>query len=105
MSETPDLELIRRFKACAQQALPGRVVRVVLFGSRARGAASPESDWDLAVFLRRGSSWRDANALADAAYDLILESGERLHPIALGEDGSGASSLLLGEIERDGVPV
>ena len=32
-------------------AFPGRVERIVLFGSRARGEAHDESDWDFAVFL------------------------------------------------------
>jgi hypothetical protein len=38
----PDLTLIREFKRRAEEALPGRVVRVMLYGSRARGDARPD---------------------------------------------------------------
>lgn len=103
MNSQPDPDLIRRFKAHAERALPGRIARVVLFGSRARATVRPGSDWDLAVFLRGGATCADSAALSDAAYDLILESGEAIHPIALPEDGRGAPSLLLGEIARDGI--
>lgn len=98
-----DLTLLRRFRDCAEQALPGRVTRVVLFGSRARGDAKTHSDWDVAVFLRNGASSKDTLDLADAAYDLIVESGQTIHPIALSEDGSGASGLLLHRIDVEGV--
>lgn len=47
-AETARLADVRRM---AGRALPGRVVEVVLFGSRARGEARPDSDYDLAVFL------------------------------------------------------
>lgn len=105
MSRPPNLNLVHRFKARAELALPGRVAQVILFGSRARATARPGSDWDLAVFLRGGATCTDTAALSDAAYDLILESGEAIHPIALPEDGRGVPSLLLGEIVRDGIPV
>lgn len=100
-----DLGLMRRFKTRAESALPGRVARVVLFGSRARREAHARSDWDVAVFLRGRASTRDTLDLADAAYDLIVESGETIHPIALSEDGEGASPLLLDRIEAEGIRV
>lgn len=98
-----DFALMRRFRERAEQALPGRVRRVVLFGSRARREARADSDWDVAVFLAGRASSRDTLRLADAAYDLIVETGEGIHPIALSEDGSGASPLLLDRIAADGV--
>jgi predicted nucleotidyltransferase len=98
-----DLSLIRRFRARAEQALPGRVTRVVLFGSRARREAHARSDWDVAVFLKDGASSQDTLDLADAAYDLIVETGQTIHPIALSEDGQGANPLLLDRIDIEGV--
>jgi uncharacterized protein (UPF0332 family)/predicted nucleotidyltransferase len=40
-----------RFRERVLAALPGRVERIVLFGSRARAEAHGDSDWDFAVFL------------------------------------------------------
>ena len=55
--------------------LGGRVRRVVLFGSRARGDATAESDYDLLVVVDR----RD-EALIEALYrtvmDVLLHSGK-----------------------------
>jgi len=102
-AQSIDLNLLRRFRACAEQALPGRITRVVLFGSRARREAHAYSDWDVAVFLRDGASSEDTLELADAAYDLIVETGQTIHPIALSEDGRGASLLLLDRIDMEGV--
>jgi predicted nucleotidyltransferase len=98
-----DLTLIREFKRRADAALPGRVTRVVLFGSRARGDVRPGSDWDVAVFVRGPTTTRDTLDLADAAFDLIIDSGETIHPIALAEDGDGVSPLLLDTIDADGM--
>jgi predicted nucleotidyltransferase len=100
-----DLSVIRRFRERAERALPRRVVRLVLFGSRVRREAHARSDWDVAVFLKGRACSRDTLKLADAAYDLIVETGETIHPIALSEDGEGANPILLDRIEAEGIPV
>ena len=63
----PDLNLIPEFKRRAEEALPGRVVRVLLYGSRARGDARPDSDWDVAVFLKGTPSTDGRHILSDIA--------------------------------------
>lgn len=98
-----DLTLMHRFRESAERALPGRTKRVVLFGSRARADARPRSDWDVAVFVSGRASSRDTLQLADAAYDLIVETGETIHPVALSEDGEGVSPLLLDRIAAEGI--
>jgi predicted nucleotidyltransferase len=98
-----DLSLMRQFRERAEQALPGRVASVVLFGSRARHEARAGSDWGVAAFLRGRASPRDTLDLADAAYDLIVETGQTIHPIALSEDGREANPLLLDRIELEGI--
>ena len=38
-----------------------------------------------------------------SAFDLIVDSGETIHPIALAEDADGVSPLLLDTIHAEGV--
>ena len=44
--------ILSRFRAALQEVYGERIERVVLFGSRARGDFQPDSDYDVAVFLR-----------------------------------------------------
>jgi predicted nucleotidyltransferase len=48
------------------------VDQVVLFGSKARGGGSEESDIDLLVLTSRKLHWREADAITIALYDLEL---------------------------------
>ena len=50
-----------KFRAALDDAYGDRIERVVLFGSRARGDARPDSDWDVAVFLRGMEAFRRHN--------------------------------------------
>lgn len=75
------------FRDSVAQALPGAVHDVLLFGSRARGDASPDSDYDVAVVLRDNlSANRDIRRrLADAAWEHVID-GYPIVPIALEAD-------------------
>jgi len=72
-------------------------------GFRSRREAHAHPDWDVTVFLKDGASNKDTLELTDAAYDLIVETGQMIHPIALGEDGHGASLLLLDRLDAEGI--
>ena len=43
--------ILRRLRAALDELYGERIERVVLFGSRARGEAGEDSDYDVAVFL------------------------------------------------------
>ena len=48
----PNDPVLKRFRAAVNEIYGDRVERVVLYGSRARGDAQKDSDYDVAVFLR-----------------------------------------------------
>jgi predicted nucleotidyltransferase len=61
------------------------VAEAIMFGSRARGDHRPDSDLDLAVVLKgaRGDFIDTKLALADIAFDVMLETGVLVQPLPL----------------------
>jgi len=58
--------ILTRFRAALDEIYGARLARVVLFGSRARGEARPDSDYDVAVFLKwLPDRWTELDRLAD----------------------------------------
>ena len=103
MSE-PDLTLVREFKRRAEAALPGRIAKVVLYGSRARNEARPDSDWDVAVFVHGKRTLHDQNVLSDIGFDLLMEVGQHIHPIALDAvRADDKDSWFMENVRRDGI--
>lgn len=74
---------VRRFISLIsdQYDLAGAIV----YGSRARGTHRADSDADLAVLLkgRRQRALPAALAMADIAYDVLLETGVNISPLPL----------------------
>jgi predicted nucleotidyltransferase len=66
--------IIEEFKRRIEQRFPGELIRLVLFGSKARGDATPESDVDLLVVIR-SENWRLGDEIRGVGYALELEHG------------------------------
>ena len=80
-----------------------RLERIILFGSRARGDARPDSDWDVAVVLRDyDGGLHEVFRLADLGYDLLLEAGEVLSLKPFTVEELGASHALHASPARRG---
>lgn len=86
------------------------IAGAILYGSRARGTHRPDSDADLAVLLR-GEHQRFMTtklAMADVAYDVLLETGINISPLPIWldewEHPEGYSNpALLRNIDREGI--
>ncbi len=64
------------FRTALEEIYGSRLERVVLFGSRARGASRPNSDYDLAVFLTSmPDRWAELDRLADLRVRFLDETG------------------------------
>lgn len=82
----------------------------ILFGSRARGEFQPDSDADVAVLLvgHRGQFMAAKMAMADMAFDVMLNTGIRVEALPVWEDewanpDKYRNPYLLHSIERDGI--
>ena len=97
--------VLRQFRAALAALYGDRLDRAVLFGSRARGEAGPDSDYDVAVFLRdMPDRWEDMKRLADLSTDLLHRTGEVIHamPYRAGTYAD-ARMPLMHEIRREGI--
>jgi predicted nucleotidyltransferase len=103
MNETDPV--LSGFRQAMQELYGPRIERVVLFGSRARGDARPDSDYDIAVFLKDLSSrWNEVRRIADVEIAILGNTGAIVHamPYAAGS-WRDTSSPLMREIRKDGV--
>lgn len=65
--------LVQDIKAVALRVSPG--AEIVLFGSRARGDARPESDYDLLFLAQQPLTPMQRETLNDALYEIELRHG------------------------------
>lgn len=100
----------RAFLKAAATVFP--VSRGLVFGSRARGMHRPDSDADIAVFLtgQPQSLARTKLAMADMAYDILLETGILIQPLPIwesqwSEEGGIGSHPLFSNIAREGIEI
>jgi uncharacterized protein len=100
----PHDPILDRFRAAVAETYGTRLDRVVLFGSRARGDAQPDSDYDVAVFLRdMPDRAQELNRLADLATDLLYDAGAVVHAMPYFAGAYGDRTPLMHEIRKDGI--
>jgi predicted nucleotidyltransferase len=101
ITDDPTLRRLRR----ALDALYGdRIERVVLFGSRARGDAGEDSDYDLAMFLHDLTDrWHELDRLADLRADFLEDAGVFIDAKPYPAGAYRDRTTLMREIRRDGV--
>jgi predicted nucleotidyltransferase len=96
--------VLSRFRAALDEMYGDRIERVVLFGSRARGNAHSDSDYDVAVFLKElPDRWSELHRLADLRVKLIDETGAFFDVLPYLAAAYGERSPLMREIRLEGV--
>ena len=92
------------FRAAVADLYGTRLARVVLFGSRARGEARADSDYDVAVFLTAlDDRWAELDRLADLRVRLLDETGAFFDAKPYPVEHYSAVTPLMHEIRREGV--
>jgi predicted nucleotidyltransferase len=82
----------------------GNIERVVLFGSRARGDARPDSDYDVAVFLNdAGELWDDLGNLSHVTTAILIDTGAVISAKPFPAGAWRELSPLMHEIRGDGI--
>jgi predicted nucleotidyltransferase len=99
--------LLKRVKEVVQSFDPE--ADIILYGSRARGDWTDDSDWDLLVLLSEEPDRERRNAIIDGVYEVELETDQILHPFirtkAFWESGLGRALPLRRNIDREGLPL
>ena len=71
-----DDPILVRFRAALTETYGDRLERAVLYGSRARGDHRPDSDYDIAVFIKRpGSFTQECASLAEVGTEILFDTG------------------------------
>lgn len=101
-------EALRLFKGRLQQVFPHQLEEVKLFGSKARGDASGESDVDVLVVLTTGD-WRDERAIVNIATGVFVATGVDISPKVYTQsqiaDMRRRRTVFLQAVDRDTIPV
>lgn len=97
--------VLQRYRRALGMIYGDRLERVVLFGSRARGEATLDSDFDVAVFLRdMDDRFAEINRLADLSTEVLAETGEFVHAMPYRSDAYDDKRMpLMYEIRIDGI--
>jgi len=96
--------ILKRFKTVLVEMYGDRIDRVVLFGSRARGDGHPDSDYDVAVFLRdMPDRFTELYRLADLSTDFLCDTGEFVHAMPYRAGAYHERTPLMLGIRTDGV--
>jgi predicted nucleotidyltransferase len=103
-AKVADDPILRRVRAALQEMYGERIERIVLFGSRARGDAHDDSDYDLAVFLKdMDDRWQEIRRLAMLQTDFLAEDGTFIDAKPYRAGAYRDRTTLMHEIRQDGV--
>lgn len=100
--------ILEEFKRRVEQRFPGELVRLAVFGSKARGDASVESDIDVLAVVC-SDDWKLGDEIRDIGYELEIAHGVVLSIQVMGQrqyqDLKGRGSTFVTNVEQEGFAV
>lgn len=102
-----DLNIANKLKDMLKKKV--KLHQVILFGSRARGDAEPDSDMDVLVVLDEEETRELRHIVSDCAWEAGFNDGVVVVPIVVSrkrwENGPERASLLAMAVREEGVPI
>jgi uncharacterized protein len=99
-----DDPILKRFRAALDALYGDRIERVVLYGSRARGDAREDSDYDVAVFLYEMSdSWNETRRIVEIETGILFDTGAVINAHAFPAKAYEKRTGFMHELRLDGV--
>jgi len=99
-----DDPILKRFRAALDELYGDRIERVVLYGSRARGDAREDSDYDVAVFLHDMTDRRrEVRRIVPVVIEIIDDTGSVIHAMPHRAGSYEDRTSLMREIRIEGV--
>ena len=96
--------VLARFRLALESLYGDRIERVILFGSRARGDAQADSDYDVAVFLKNfHDRWTEVDRLVPVVTDILYTDGAFIHALPYRQGAYRDRTPLMHEIRREGL--
>ena len=93
-----------RFRTALHEMYGNEIERVVLFGSRARGDARADSDYDVAIFIRGfNDRWSEIDRLMPLVTDILYDDGAFIHAMPYRAGAYRERTPLMHEIRREGL--
>jgi predicted nucleotidyltransferase len=105
MTDKPqDDPVLKRFRAAVTEVYGGRLERVILFGSRARGDAREDSDYDVAVFLHdMPDRANEVTRIVELETDILYDTGAVINALPLPAEAYLERTGFMSELRKDGV--
>lgn len=101
--QATDDPVLKRFRAELEKAYGDTLDRVVLFGSRARGDARPDSDYDVAVFLKGSRGFGHEGAIiADIEADILIHMGAVINTLPFEVSARDDQTGFMENVRREG---
>ena len=96
--------ILKQFRAALTELYGERIERVVLFGSRARGDAKTNSDYDVALFLNDlTDTWGEVDRIVDLEEAFRDNTGADIHTLPFPAGRWRDRTPLMFEIRKDGL--